>query len=117
MDYKVYVTLGFHINFYHSWRGDTPDEAGFGTDIRIIREVIKILDRANEAGLKARGYWDTEVYWTFQEILPKHSPDILTDIRRRVDAGLDEIVLGPFNNGANHAATEDEFRASVAWAI
>lgn len=117
MNYKVYVTLGFHINFYHSWRGDTPDEAGFGTDIRVIREIIKTLDRANAAGLQARGYWDTEVYWTFQEILPKHSPDILADIRRRVDAGLDEIVLGPFNNGANHAATTDEFRASVAWAI
>ena len=117
MSFKVYVTLGFHINFYHSWRGDTPDEAGFGTDIRIIREVLKKLDAANKAGLKARGYWDTEVYWTFQEILPKHSPDILEGIRRRVDAGLDEIVLGPFNNGANHAATTDEFRASVAWAI
>jgi hypothetical protein len=117
MNYKVYVTLGFHINFYHSWRGDTPDEAGFGTDIRVIREIIKTLDRANAAGLQARGYWDTEVYWTFQEILPKHSPNILEDIRRRVEAGLDEIVLGPFNNGANHAATTDEFRASVAWAI
>ena len=117
MNYKVYITLGFHINFYHSWRGDTPDEAGFGTDIRIIREIIKTLDRANAAGLQARGYWDTEVYWTFQEILPKHSPDILADIRRRVEAGLDEIVLGPFNNGANHAASTDEFRASVAWAI
>jgi len=117
MNYKVYVTLGFHINFYHSWRGDTPDEAGFGTDIRVIREIIRILDRANASGLSARGYWDTEVYWTFQEILPKHSPDILADIRRRVDAELDEIVLGPFNNGANHAATTDEFRASVAWAI
>jgi len=117
MNYKVYVTLGFHINFYHSWRGDTPDEAGFGTDIRIIREVLKKLDHANKAGLKARSYWDTEVYWTFQEILPKHSPDILESIRHRVEAGLDEIVLGPFNNGANHAATTDEFRASVAWAI
>lgn len=117
MDLKVYVTLGFHISFYHSWRGDTPDEAGFGTDIRVMRQVLKILNRANDAGLKARGYWDAEVYWTFQEILPKHSPDILEGIRRRVDAGLDEIVLGPFNNGANHAATADEFRAAVAWAI
>jgi hypothetical protein len=117
MNFKVYVMLGFHINFYHSWRGDTPDEAGFGTDIRVMREVLKILDHAKEAGLKARGYWDTEVYWTFQEILPKHSPDILEGMRRRVNAGLDEIVLGPFNNGANHAATADEFRASVAWAI
>ncbi len=117
MNFKVYVTLGFHINFYHSWRGDTPDEAGFGTDIRVMREVLKILNAANQAGLKARAYWDTEVYWTFQEILPKHSPDILEGMRQRVEAGLDEIVLGPFNNGANHAATADEFRASVGWAI
>jgi hypothetical protein len=117
MDYKVYVMLGFHINFYHSWRGDTPDEAGFGTDMRVIRGILDILDRANQAGKKARGYWDTEVYWTFQDILPKHCPDILERMRARVAAGQDEIVPGPFNNGANHAATEDEFRAAVEWAI
>ena len=117
MDYKVYITLGFHINFYHSWRGDTPDEAGFGTDMRVMRGVLDILDRTNAAGQKARAYWDTEVYWTFQEILPKHCPDILERMQRRVAAGLDEIILGPFNNGANHAATRDEFQAAVEWAI
>jgi len=117
MEYQVYLMLGFHINFYHSWRGDTPDEAGFGTDMRVIRGVLDILDQANARGQKARGYWDTEVYWTFQEILPKHCPDILERMRARVAAGQDEIVLGPFNNGANHAATADEFRAAVAWAI
>jgi hypothetical protein len=117
MDFKVYVALGFHINFYHSWRGDTPDEAGFGTDIRVIRKVLEILNRSNRAGLKSRAYWDTEVYWTFQEILPKYSPDILEGIRDRVHSGLDEVVPGPFNNGANHAATKDEFHASVAWAL
>ncbi len=114
--YKVYLSLGFHINFYHSWRGDTPDEAGFGTDIRVIREIIKTLDDANAAGLSARGYWDTEVYWSFQEIIPQHAPDILEGIRRRVESGQDEIVIGPFNNGANHAATADEFRAAVGLA-
>jgi hypothetical protein len=117
MDYKVFVTLGFHINFYHSWRGDTPDEAGFGTDIRVAREVLRMLDHAQKAGLKARAYWDTEVYWTFQEILPRYAPDIIEGIRSRVQAGWDEIVLGPFNNGATHAATGDEFRAALAWAL
>ena len=37
--YKVYVMLGFHASFYHSWRRDTSDEAGFGTDIRVVREI------------------------------------------------------------------------------
>lgn len=117
MDYKVYVMLGFHINFYHSWRGDTPDEAGFGTDMRVIRGILDILEKATAAGKRARAYWDTEVYWTFQEIVPKHCPDILQRMRARVSAGLDEIVPGPFNNGANHAATRDEFRAAVEWAL
>ena len=48
--YKVYVILGFHASFYHSWRGDTPDEAGFGTDMRIVRGILDTLDRANAAG-------------------------------------------------------------------
>jgi hypothetical protein len=109
--------LGFHTSFYHSWRGDTPDEAGFGTDMRVIRGILDLLDGANAAGKQARGYWDADVYWTFQEIVPVHCPDILERIRARVAAGQDEIVLGPFNNGANHAATADEFRAAVAWAI
>lgn len=117
MNDKVYVTLGFHINFYHSWRGDTPDEAGFGTDMRVIRGILDILERASGAGMQARAYWDSEVYWTFQKILPENCPDILERIRQRVSAGLDEIILGPFNNGANHAATPDEFRAAVEWAI
>ena len=51
--YKVYVILGMHANFYHSWRGDTPDEAGFGQDIRIVREILKMLDEANAEGLDA----------------------------------------------------------------
>lgn len=115
--YKIYVMLGFHTSFYHSWRGDTPDEAGFGTDIRIVRETIKTLDRANSQGKKARGYWDADVYWTFQKIIPEYSPDIITGIKSRVDRGLDEVLPGPYNNGANHAATEDEFRTAVSYAI
>jgi hypothetical protein len=115
--YKVYVMLGFHTSFYHSWRGDTPDEAGFGTDIRVVREIIKMLDQANAEGLDARGYWDVDVYWTLQEIIPIHAPDIIEDIGRRVEAGLDEVLPGPYNNGANHAATEEEFRTAVAYAL
>ena len=113
LNLKVYLMLGFHINFYHSWRGDTSDEAGFGTDMRVIRGILDILEHANNSSRKARGYWDTEVYWTFQEILPRYCPDILERIRACVAAGQDEIVLGPFNNGANHAATADEFRARL----
>jgi hypothetical protein len=113
---KIYVMLGFHTSFHHSWRGDTPDEAGFGTDIRVVREILRMLDGANARGLQARGYWDLDVYWTVQQILPRHAPDILDGIRRRVLASQDEIVLGPYNNGANHAATARELGAALAYA-
>jgi len=115
--YKVYVILGFHTSFYHSWRGDTPDEAGFGTDIRVVREILKMLNQANAAGLQAKGYWDFDNYWTFEQIIPEYAPDIITGIRERVESGQDEVLPGPYNNGANHAATEDEFRTAVAYAL
>ncbi len=115
--HRVYVMLGFHSNFYHSWRGDTPDEAGFGTDIRLARFILDELERANAEGLDARGYWDHDNLFTLGSILPAHAPDIPARIRRRVEAGLDEVVLGAFSNGLTGAMTEDEFAASAAWAI
>src|SRR5262245_25084982 len=71
--FKVYVMLGFHTSFYHSWRGDTPDEAGFGTDIRIVREILRMLDEANAQGLQAKGYWEADNLFTLGNILPKHA--------------------------------------------
>jgi hypothetical protein len=115
--YQVYVMLGFHVSFYHSWRGDTPDEAGFGTDIRLVRELLKMMNQANASGKKARAYWDADIYWTMENIIPQYAPDIITGIRSRADRGLDEVLPGPYNNGANHAATEDEFRTAVRYSL
>jgi hypothetical protein len=115
--YKVYVILGMHANFYHSWRGDTPDEAGFGQDIRIVREIIKMLDEANAEGLQARVYWEGESLFTFEDIVPKHAPDIIEGIKRRIDAGLDEWLLAPYSNTLFSAVTEDEMRAVIRWSI
>jgi hypothetical protein len=115
--HKIYVTLGFHTSFYHSWRGDTPDEAGFGTDIRLVRSILDILNDANEQGLDARGYWDFDVYWTLEQIIPEFAPDLIDGIRARIETGADEIVAGPYNNGANHAATPDELRVALEYAL
>ena len=30
MNYKVHIAYGFHVNCYHSYRGDTNDKQGFG---------------------------------------------------------------------------------------
>ncbi|MBW2373274.1 MAG: hypothetical protein JRF70_12150, partial [Deltaproteobacteria bacterium] len=115
--HRVYVMLGFHSNFYHSWRGDTPDEAGFGTDIRIVRALLRMLNEAEARGLEAQAYWDTDNHFTLEQILPEHAPDIIDGIRRRVASGSDEILLAPYNNGLFHAMTEDEMRAAVRWSV
>lgn len=115
--HKIFVVLGFHTSFYHSWRGDTPDEAGFGTDIRVVRAILRMLDEANARGLDARGYWEADAQFTLESILPAHAPDILEGIRRRVDAGKDEVLIAPYNNGMLSSMTADEVRASLRWAV
>ena len=52
---KIFVAFRFHANFYHSYRGDTADELGFGKDIRIIRKIIEVLDGFNAEVAGFRG--------------------------------------------------------------
>ncbi|MES3039504.1 MAG: fibronectin type III domain-containing protein, partial [Bdellovibrionota bacterium] len=91
-----------------------PDDAGFGFDYRIIKSSIEKLNRANKANLKAKAYWDFAANnWTLGEFVPKHFPDLLTLWKSRDPK--DEFVIGPYNNGANSAATKKEFLKSIEW--
>ncbi len=114
---KIYISLGFHANFYHSYRIDTNDEAGFGKDIRIVRKIIEVLDEKNKKGIPVKGVWDFENLFTLEEILPKYAPDIIQNIKRRVKEHGDEIILMSYNNGLVSAMTRDEFVYSIKNAI
>ena len=117
MDPKIYIAYGFHVNFYHSYRGDTPDEKGFGSDIRIIRGIIRELDALNAAGVPVKGTWDCENLFSLEEIIPEYAPDILKGMRRRVrDNGDEQIIMG-YSNGAMGAMQQDELAASVNLAV
>ena len=50
MDYKIHLAFGFHVNCYHSYRGDSNDNLGFGSDIRIIRQILHVLGRFQPPG-------------------------------------------------------------------
>lgn len=117
MSYSVHVGFGFHVNCYHSYRGDTCDAFGFGSDIRIIRYIIDTLDRCNAEGIPVKGTWDFENAYSLEEILPKYAPDIIEHVRERQRRHGDENILMGYNNGAMSAMTEDEFMASVQWAV
>ena len=116
---KIFLAFRFHANFYHSYRGDTPDELppGFGKDIRIIRKIIEVLDSFNADGVPARGTWDIENYFSLEKIMPEYCPDIVESLKRRVAEGKDEVQVMSYNNGLISAHTASEFDDVVARAI
>lgn len=114
---KIHIAYGFHVNCYHSYRGDTNDNLGFGSDIRIIRKILDILTDFNERGIPVKGTWDTENFFSLQKILPEYAPDIIEKMKERVDKYGDENIIMGYNNGALSAMTEDEFCESINLAL
>ena len=117
MGYQVHLAFGFHVNCYHSYRGDTPDKAGFGGDLRIIRNTIKVLDDFNKQGINVKGTWDSENVYSLEKILPTYAKDIIESWQRRVKENGDEQILMGYNNGALTGLTADEFKASINLAV
>ncbi|MBO5858882.1 MAG: glycosyl hydrolase family 57, partial [Clostridia bacterium] len=114
---KIHVAYGFHVNCYHSYRGDTNDNLGFGSDIRIIRKILDVLTEFNKKGIPVKGTWDTENFFSLQKILPEYAPDIIEKMKERVEKYGDENIIMGFNNGALSAMTEDEFCESINLAV
>ncbi|MCK9549112.1 MAG: hypothetical protein M0Q37_11435 [Sphaerochaeta sp.] len=114
---SIYFVPRFHVNFYHSYRSDTPDEQGFGKDIRIIRGILDDLDRLSSSGIVVSCAWDFDNAFSLAQMIPTHAPDILERIRQRVEEGIDEIHLMSWNNGLLSAHTKEEFSLAIAWAL
>ena len=113
---RVYVTLGFHANFYHSWRGDTPDDAGFGTDIRVVREILRMLDNANARASTHGATGSPTSTSPWKRSCPSTRPTSSTGSAGD-SPGLDEILVAPYDNGILSGMTEDEARAALRWAV
>lgn len=111
---SIHLALRFHVNFYHSYRGDTLDDRGIGKDIRIIRAILDSLDRLDSEGISVRAAWDLENYYSLEFYMPRHAPDIIERIRARVAGGKDEVELMSWNNGLITAHDGAEFREAMA---
>jgi hypothetical protein len=110
---SIHLAFRFHGSFYHSYRGDTPDELGFGKDIRIIGHLIATLDDLNQRGIPVRGTWDFENYFSLEQIMPAYCPDLIAELQRRVRDGHDEMQLMSYNNGLISAHTAREFEEAI----
>ncbi len=117
MDARIHIAYGFHVNCYHSYRGDTDDAQGFGSDLRIIRKIIGTLDALNAAGIPVKGTWDCENFFSLERILPRYAPDIIEGMRRRGKENGDEQIIMGYSNGALGAMQADELAASVRLAV
>ncbi len=113
----IYFCPRFHVNFYHSYRGDTEDEQGFGKDIRIIRGILDDLQKLEEEGILVKCAWDFDNVFSLGRIIPRYAPDILMRIKDRVASGQDEIHLMSWNNGLLSAHTAEEFKLAIEWAF
>ncbi len=114
---KIHVAYGFHVNCYHSYRGDTNDNLGFGSDIRIINKILDIMTDLNEKGIPVKGTWDSENFFSLEKILPEYAPEIIEKMKERVKKHGDENIIMGYNNGALSAMTEDEFCASIDMSV
>lgn len=117
MDYKIHIAYGFHVNCYHSYRGDSNDNLGFGSDIRIIRKILDTLTEFNEQGIPVKGTWDSENFFSLEKILPEYAPDIIEKMKERVKKYGDENIIMGYSNGALGAMNEAEFTASIELAV
>lgn len=114
---SVFVAFRFHVNFYHSYRGDSLDERGIGKDIRIIRGILADLDRLNAEGIPVRGTWDIENYYSLETLMRRYAPDLVEGIARRVREDRDEVEPMSWNNGIVSACTDEEFEELARLAV
>ena len=108
-DATVHVALSFHVNLYHSYRGDTNDDDGYGIDLDVMRTTLDWLD----AHPGVRADWDIENHFSLGEWMQTDGADILARIQQRVADGTDEVRPMSWNNGAMTNHTEAEFKASI----
>lgn len=106
---NVHIALSFHANYYHSYRGDSPTDDGFGKDIDVIRNTLDWLDAYPEV----HGDWDSDNVFTTDDWMVEYSPDILERIEARVASGQDQVRLMSWNNGAMASMTREEFDVGV----
>ncbi len=106
----VYFSFGQHVDFYHSYRGDSPDEDGFGKDIRVITETLDILDHYPMVKMS----WEFDSWQTLEHRLSEYAPDLFDRIKARI-AEKDEVRFQSWSGSLVSAQTPEEFAASIGW--
>ncbi len=106
---RVLLAFSQHTNLYHSYRGDTPDEDGFGKDFYIIANTLGILQRHPQF----HNDWDIDNLFSLDDWFPTYAPELLGAIQARIAAGVDGMRVMSHNNGLMAGETPEELSASI----
>ncbi|UYP43757.1 hypothetical protein NEF87_000042 [Candidatus Lokiarchaeum ossiferum] len=121
MDYRekrIYFVMSPHINYYHSFRGDSIGTDGFGLDIQIMENLVKMVEGCENQGLchgKIPISWDySDLFWTIQ-LQKKFQPEVLDQVIRRCKDGKDEVILGTWGNSILPGLDTEELIQQSKW--
>ncbi|MFW9949758.1 MAG: hypothetical protein ACFFKA_06495 [Candidatus Thorarchaeota archaeon] len=113
---KIYLVLSPHINYYHSYRGDSVGETGFGKDLEMMRGIINELDKIEDMGLgDMRISWDYgDTFWSIQ-LQKEYQQDVLNRVIERCEKGKDEVLIGSWGNVMQSVMDTEEFLQQHQW--
>lgn len=113
---KIYLVLSPHINYYHSYRGDSKGETGFGKDLSMMRGILDELDKIEDLDLaNPRICWDWgDTFWSIQ-LQKEYQPDILDRVIERCKKGKDEVLIGQWGNVMQSTLDTEEFLQQHEW--
>lgn len=117
-DKKIYFIPSPHINYYHSYRGDSIGPSGFGKDIKIMAEILDELDALEDEGFcngKLRVSWDYgDIFWSIQ-LQKEYQQEVLDKVIERCKKGKDEVIIGSWGNVAKPVLDTEEFYRDHEW--
>ncbi|MFX1508654.1 MAG: hypothetical protein ACFFDC_21435, partial [Promethearchaeota archaeon] len=115
---KIFFVMSPHINYYHSYRGDSRGTDGFGLDLKIMRKILETVHDCEAEGLcdgKIKISWDySDLYWSIQ-LQQKYQPEILEQVINRVKKGKDEVIVGSWGNNALPILDTEGFLQQFKW--
>ncbi|MHA1452361.1 MAG: hypothetical protein ACTSRD_05820 [Promethearchaeota archaeon] len=117
-DKKIYFVMSPHINYYHSFRGDSEGSDGFGLDLSIMESILDLLENCESQGLcggTSKMTWDyADTFWSIQ-LQQKYQPDILKRIQDRCKSGKDEVLACSWSNSCQPMFNIEEMQKHTEW--
>jgi hypothetical protein len=115
---KIYLILSPHINYYHSYRGDSRGITGFGRDIKLMAAILDKLDEIEDLGLSfgdMKITWDYgDTFWSIQ-LQQEFQQNVLDRVIERCKQGKDEVLIGSWGNVAQPILDTEEFLQQHEW--